>query len=534
MASISEEDVARGSGSPIDRLKSELVARNVAKVSPGRAAQNRAASRIEVLGMLPITGNVMAGRDAYDMGMSAVEDFRRGEYVEALKKKILSKLFGTSAMLGLPTSRAAGQVAKGASSRANVFVPAVEDAPTELAREMRQEGLRPHEAFAETGRIISPAGQILEEIPDTGLKVDYSKITPSAFGPLSDFVSHPQLAEQFPDLLQHPTRISAVGVDGKPLRGAMTLKDDMFLLPAAEGGLEPDVAKLLQYQIGRQTGMPPAVRHDVASVRGELADTASKAAGARYSEPTDVDALAAYLQRIKAVRDQMDVAQQAGKHPVDVQRLFSDRSAGNVTAARARQRQGYSPLELATRYPYGGRPGSPGEFGGILPLIPKDLTRTETSEFLRAWRALGSGREPQKFADGGRVKRVAATARRRLAVGAISGKTDGRADKLPVSLPAGAYVIPADIVSALGEGNTAAGFKKLDARFPAGKRRVARRDGGAVEAIVSDGEFVIPPEEIRKLGGGNLDRGHAALDLFVKATRQAHIARLQRIPDPNK
>ena len=49
-------------------------------------------------------------------------------------------------------------------------------------------------------------------------------------------------------------------------------------------------------------------------------------------------------------------------------------------------------------------------------------------------------------------------------VGPIHSAVAGRTDHLPMHVPSGAYVLPADIVSAMGEGNTAAGFKvKLDA-----------------------------------------------------------------------
>jgi hypothetical protein len=43
--------------------------------------------------------------------------------------------------------------------------------------------------------------------------------------------------------------------------------------------------------------------------------------------------------------------------------------------------------------------------------------------------------------------------------GPIMSHVAGRTDHLPMHVPSGAYVLPADIVSALGEGNTMAGFK---------------------------------------------------------------------------
>jgi len=45
--------------------------------------------------------------------------------------------------------------------------------------------------------------------------------------------------------------------------------------------------------------------------------------------------------------------------------------------------------------------------------------------------------------------------------GAIHSSVAGRTDHLPIHVPSGAYVIPADIVSGMGEGNTIAGFKHM-------------------------------------------------------------------------
>lgn len=49
--------------------------------------------------------------------------------------------------------------------------------------------------------------------------------------------------------------------------------------------------------------------------------------------------------------------------------------------------------------------------------------------------------------------------------GPIHSSVAGRTDHLPMSVPSGAYVIPADIVSGMGEGNTIAGFKHMRRMF---------------------------------------------------------------------
>jgi hypothetical protein len=50
-------------------------------------------------------------------------------------------------------------------------------------------------------------------------------------------------------------------------------------------------------------------------------------------------------------------------------------------------------------------------------------------------------------------------------IGAINTPTPGRADAHPTHVPPGSYVMPADVVSAIGEGNTAAGQQMLAKMF---------------------------------------------------------------------
>ena len=47
-------------------------------------------------------------------------------------------------------------------------------------------------------------------------------------------------------------------------------------------------------------------------------------------------------------------------------------------------------------------------------------------------------------------------------IGPIHSAVAGRTDHLPMHVPSGSYVIPADIISAMGEGNTMAGFKIMN------------------------------------------------------------------------
>jgi hypothetical protein len=144
----------------------------------------------------------------------------------------------------------------------------------------------------------------------------------------------------------------------------------------------------------------------------------------------------------------------------------------------------------------------------------------------------------------------------KLHVGAIHSPVAGRTDHLPMHVPSGSYVIPADIISAMGEGNTMAGFKIAEKVFsmsaqpygaqsspygesesPYSAEMPSKASGGAVEGvpiIAAGGEYVIHPEDVRNIGGGDMDSGHRHLDDFVKKMRAKTVATLQKLPGPKR
>jgi len=148
-------------------------------------------------------------------------------------------------------------------------------------------------------------------------------------------------------------------------------------------------------------------------------------------------------------------------------------------------------------------------------------------------------------------------------VGPIHSPVAGRTDHLPVHVPSGSYVIPADIISAMGEGNTMSGFKVAEKIFKAAPEMMGspgmpmgelsgmpgaralpempqkRAEGGrtyddTVPVIVAGGEYVIPPEEVHRIGGGDMDKGHSELDRFVKAMRARLVQTLRKLPGPKR
>ncbi len=144
---------------------------------------------------------------------------------------------------------------------------------------------------------------------------------------------------------------------------------------------------------------------------------------------------------------------------------------------------------------------------------------------------------PGNFRDGGMVQKWLGLARKYAnggVVGPVIGRTGGRTDALPVKVPAGAYVLPADFVSSFGgaEGNTLAGVAELDRAF--GGQRASRASGGEVPIKISHGEYVLSPEQVQKIGNGDLNAGHRALDRIVLDTRRKHIQDLSSLPPPAK
>lgn len=142
--------------------------------------------------------------------------------------------------------------------------------------------------------------------------------------------------------------------------------------------------------------------------------------------------------------------------------------------------------------------------------------------------------------------------------GPIHSPVSGRTDHLPMHVKSGSYVIPADIISAMGEGNTMAGFKAARRMFsslpysqkekpyaseapmygteggPYGAKFAAGGEVGLVPIVAAGGEYVVTPEEVTAVGNGDIDEGHEILDEFVKHFRKKTIKTLQKLPGPKK
>ena len=138
--------------------------------------------------------------------------------------------------------------------------------------------------------------------------------------------------------------------------------------------------------------------------------------------------------------------------------------------------------------------------------------------------------------------------------GLFNAGTAGRTDVIDANVPAGSHVIPADVVSGLGEGNTMAGSAVLDRMFhtgPGGMKLDAQKgrfggprppsaynesksyaEGGRVPIVAAGGEYLVHPDAVKHLGGGDQKHGHKVLDHFIKLVRQKTAKKMLKLPPP--
>jgi hypothetical protein len=164
--------------------------------------------------------------------------------------------------------------------------------------------------------------------------------------------------------------------------------------------------------------------------------------------------------------------------------------------------------------------------------------------------------------------------------GFIDSAVAGRTDDLPMAVAADSHVIPADVVSGLGEGNSLNGAALLDrmfhsgpwgagairSRVPATMPRPPRpmpsyaaggppspsRPGVGVaghertaQILAAGGEYVVRPEAVAEIGRrakarnprmlkSDMAAGHEAIDRFIVEARKHIVATTKKLPGPVK
>lgn len=140
--------------------------------------------------------------------------------------------------------------------------------------------------------------------------------------------------------------------------------------------------------------------------------------------------------------------------------------------------------------------------------------------------------------------------------GPIVSAVPGRTDLHKAHVPSGSFVIPADIVSGHGQGNTLAGMDHLQKLFKMGPHAANpskipgigeklskggsadRHVGKPVPVMLAGGEIVVPPENVletmsrvtkKKL---SLSQAHSAMDAWVLKHRKKLRKTLAGLPGP--
>ena len=143
--------------------------------------------------------------------------------------------------------------------------------------------------------------------------------------------------------------------------------------------------------------------------------------------------------------------------------------------------------------------------------------------------------------------------------GLVHGSGNGRSDSISTRVPKGSYVVPADIVSGIGHGDTIAGARALEHSFPEEEGRLHTRahvrgfsplmqspfkrafsaksqlaDGGVPEmsdVLLSAGEFLIGPKALLKKYG-SLKHAHDVMDAYIVHRRKKLIKETKALKPP--
>jgi hypothetical protein len=148
--------------------------------------------------------------------------------------------------------------------------------------------------------------------------------------------------------------------------------------------------------------------------------------------------------------------------------------------------------------------------------------------------------EPPPFRRGGIIGRALSIAKKYAAGGAVHEgpivqvADGGRTDTYPADVRSGAYVIPADVISGLGEGDTGNGYRVATHMFGPHSPSHAHPGEKTVPIVAAGGEFVVSPAAVARVGRGDMAAGHDALDHWVKMERRKTIQKLKRLPGPQR
>jgi hypothetical protein len=142
--------------------------------------------------------------------------------------------------------------------------------------------------------------------------------------------------------------------------------------------------------------------------------------------------------------------------------------------------------------------------------------------------------------------------------GFVNSAVAGRTDRLPLAVGTDSHVLPADVVSGAGQGNSLAGAHILSAALkigpygtdpmrgargsgpprppslPSDMRPFAKGGNPPARILAAGGELIVPPHRVYEIGGGNMKRGHERLDEMIRRIRKHAAEFLKHAPAPKR
>jgi hypothetical protein len=153
----------------------------------------------------------------------------------------------------------------------------------------------------------------------------------------------------------------------------------------------------LQYRIGQDDNLPAAMRHQT-PIPETMQNAVMDFSKVKPRDMKDLDALAAYVDRMTLLRDELKGNLQMAD-PKRIDRMIQKAYQANAGNVNARAVSGRATFEDAPkiypyqrRVPYMNRARSLPEFQDIWTIPPEGAGADELMDFLRNWRQFGSGR----------------------------------------------------------------------------------------------------------------------------------------------
>lgn len=360
MPSVSEDDIA----APFDpRLAFGLDNR---KRSPDEAQANQDALMWELLGAMPVIGNMLSASDAIDTGAATANAVKAGDWKQTAIQGGLTALNALGAVSGLPWGKTAGEAAKAGKDSANMFLPptakGTDTTKLKQALEMEIEGKSPEYIWRETGFDKDAANNWWWEISDDKMKFKEPNLNRS--GPAQFVVDHPELFENMQGTKFLPMNMTTSELNGisdwNPTNNKIRINAPTD--PRQRSATAHEFQHSVQGASGRQSGAnstwPPAHNLEQAkyeilpSIYGPNSFKADEAMDMFWAtKGTDDEAAKKWLEKYYKLQDTMRPTAKATNVPTNAKGAAYHLDLGEVQARNTQKRLDFTPKERATIRP---------------------------------------------------------------------------------------------------------------------------------------------------------------------------------------